>query len=125
MMKTPIAIGCLAGAAFALLTGIAAAQGLDLKIEMKRNPHPGGPVLCNANIFKRIPSRPEAERFVHVAMQLCVRSEPSQDIVAQILQNGHPVGASIFDGALFYDHKSAKVRRETAAQMTGDAKPHR
>ena len=115
MQKALIISAWLAGTA-ALLPAVSAAQGLDLKVEMKPALSPTGPVLCNVNIFKRVPSKGEAERFVQVAMQLCIRSEPSKDIVAQLLQNGHPADASIFAGRLVYDHKSRNVRRETIMQ---------
>jgi hypothetical protein len=69
-----------------------------------------------------VPSKGEADRFVQVAMQLCIRSEPSKDIVAQMLQNGHPVAPSIFAGRFFYDHKSRNVRRESLVQPKHDAK---
>jgi len=111
----------LAGVA-ALLPSVSTAQGLDLKVEMKPGPSPNAPVLCNVNIFKRVPSKGEAERFVQVAMQLCIRSEPSKDIVAQLMQNGRPVDASIFAGRLFYDHKSRNVLRQTIVRRAPGAK---
>jgi hypothetical protein len=121
MQKALIMGAWLAGVA-ALLPSVSTAQGLDLKVEMKPGPSPNAPVLCNVNIFKRVPSKGEAERFVQVAMQLCIRSEPSKDIVAQLMQNGRPVDASIFAGRLFYDHKSRNVLRQTIVRRAPGAK---
>ena len=115
-MQKSLVIGAWLAGAAVLLPVVSAAQGLDLKIEMKPALSSKDPVQCNVNIFKRIPSRGQAERFVQVAMQLCIRSEPSKDIVAQLMQNGHPVDAPIFAGRFFYDHKSRKVRRESLVQ---------
>lgn len=120
-MRKALFIGAwFAGAA--LLPVVSAAQGLDLKVEMKPALSPNGPVLCNVNIFKRVPSKGEAERFVQVAMQLCIRSEPSKDIVAQLLRNGRPADASIFAGRLFYDHKSRNVFHQTIVKPPPGAK---
>lgn len=124
MQKTLFIGAWLAGAA-ALLPAVSTAQGLDLKVEMKPGPRPDTPLLCNVNIFKRVPSKGEAERFLQVAMQMCMRSEPSKDIVAQLLQNGHPVDASIFAGRLFYDHKTRDVHRQTIVRLAPGAKAKR
>jgi hypothetical protein len=121
-MQKSLVIGAWLAGAAALLPSVSMAQGLDLKIEMKPALSPNGPILCNVNIFKRVPSKGEAERFVQVAMQLCIRTEPSKDIVTQLLQNGHPADASIFAGRLYYDHKSQNVRRENATQRKPGAK---
>jgi hypothetical protein len=121
-MQKSLVIGAWLTGAAALLPVVSTAQGLDLKIEMKPGPRPDTPVLCNVNIFKRVPSKGEAERFVQVAMQLCIRSEPSKDIVAQLMQNGRPVDASVFAGRLFYDHKSRNVLHQTIVRQAPGAK---
>jgi hypothetical protein len=121
-MQKFLVIGAWLAGAAALLPAVSTAQGLDLKVEMKPGPRPDAPLLCNVNIFKRVPSKGEAERFVQVAMQMCIRSEPSKDIAAQLMQNGHPVDASIFAGRLFYDHKSRNVLHQTVVRRAPDAK---
>jgi hypothetical protein len=121
-MQKSLVIGAWLVGTVALLPAVSTAQGLDLKVEMKPGPSPNAPVLCNVDIFKRMPSKGEAERFVQVAMQLCIRSEPSKDIVAQLIQNGRPVDASIFAGRLYYDHKSRDVHHQTIVRRAPGAK---
>ena len=121
-MQKSLVIGAWLAGAVTLLPAVSTAQGLDLNVEMKPGPRPDAPVLCNVNIFKRVPSKGEAERFVQVAMQLCIRSAPSKDIAAQMIQNGHPIDASVFAGRLFYDHKSRKVLHQTIVRQAPGVK---
>ena len=121
-MQKSLVIGAWLAGAAVLLPAVSIAQGLDLNVEMKPGPRPDAPVLCNVNIFKRVPSKGEAQRFVQVAMQLCIRSAPSKDIAAQIMQNGHPVDASIFAGRLFYDHKTQIVHHQSIVRLAPGAK---